>query len=115
VNANANANGSYPEGVRLRAADQDLRDEDSRADQFAPQGGLVIVGQTTTDGHYPTVPNAVYAMVPVDATGAEVEGAPGTFATAPGRFYAVNCGGTRPALGTRVPCFLTEDGWIFFG
>lgn len=76
-------------------------------------GAGTIVCQTTSLGSYPTAATAFYAVFPVAAGGAEVEGGAVTLNPESIPFYAYNIGSKVPPPGTNVLAHAVPNRWVF--
>jgi hypothetical protein len=68
-----------------------------------PIGSICGVGKTTTIASYPSSASPiVYALIPQNVVGAEIEGSTPTISDGTGHLFAVNLGPDIPPAGTWV-------------
>ena len=59
------------------------------------------------------VPNAFFYCLPIQVTGEETEGGPGSLAEESGGVYALNLGTVIPPSGTQIVVVWVESRWVF--
>jgi hypothetical protein len=85
-----------------RNRQESLADLINRLPSSPPGGARSLLVQTTTQTTYPTSAGVFYAVVAVDVTGDETEGATPTFSAQSQIFYALNLGTAVPPSGTNI-------------
>ena len=103
----------FDDAARLRIAQADADTAASQAPGVATRGAPCVVGQTKTISAYPAGATSFFAVAPVDVTGPEVEGGPGTLGALSSTFYALNLGSAVPPVGANVICTFVDSRWVF--
>lgn len=99
----------------LRDRHESIEDQIDRSRVNPPDAGRALLCQTTTKTTYPTTAGVFYAVLEVEASGTELEGATPSFtadATA-NIFYASNLGTAIPPSGTNFICRYVGGKWAF--
>lgn len=99
----------------IRDRHQEIEDAIDRSRSNPPDAGRALLCQTTTDSSYPTSAGVFYAVLEVEASGTELEGATPTFAAdaAGNKFFAINLGTGIPPDPTLVICRYVGGRWAF--
>lgn len=86
---------------------------DSARSDAGADCAAAVVCQTVSGGNYPTLASAYYDAVPVEVSGAEVEGGAATYTQQTGAALVVaNLGSAVIPLGTTLVATLTGGRWV---
>jgi len=98
----------------LRERQQSARADLDRSREEAPFASGAIAAVTSHDTTYPTTAGALFACVPCELDGAEVEGsAPSWVQQTGARIYAFNAGTEIPPEGTKLVANAVGGRWVF--
>jgi hypothetical protein len=99
----------------LRDRHEQLEDEIDRSRANPPDAGRALLCRTTSVTTYPTTAGVFYAVLEVEASGTEREGATPSFTPdgSTNAFYALNLGTGIPDSGTYLICRLVGGKWAF--